>query len=124
MEKTGTAYFVDFPRVVSDLQQPHLLDDECPYEIVQTVSLSKIDYDNFCGDMIADRQFIEDYADLCGTGEVWRCLFVYQHGHTDGILIVPVDECYVKYAAFIEGHKPTAWSRIKRLINKKLAAWS
>ena len=101
MEKTGMAYFVDFPRIVSDLQRPHLLDAERPYEIVQTVTLSRIDYDNFCTDMIADRQFIEDYADLCGTGDVWRCLLVHQHGRTGGVLIVPVDGCYVKYAAYV-----------------------
>lgn len=76
MEKTGMAYFVDFPRILPDLQQPHLLKAERPYKIVKTITLGKMDYDNFCTDMIADRQFIEDYADLCGTGEVWRCLLI------------------------------------------------
>ena len=68
MEKFGTAYFVDFPRVLSDLIQPHLIETERPYEIVATVTLGKMDYDNFCADMEADRQFIEDYSELCGTG--------------------------------------------------------
>ncbi len=101
MEKTGTAFFVDFPRILDDLKQPHLLRDEHPYEIVKTVVLGKMDYDNFCTDMVADRQFIEENDELCGTGRVWKCLFVRQRGHKDGILIVPTDGCYVKYAAYV-----------------------
>ena len=101
MEKTGTANFVSFPRVASDLQRPHLAASEQAYEIVKSVSLGKMDYDNFFSDMVADRQFIEDYADLCCVGSVWKCLFVHQRGKADGILIVPTDDCYVKYAAYI-----------------------
>ena len=47
MERTGSAFFVPFPRVLSDLKQPHLLEAEQPYEIVQTIILGKMDYDNF-----------------------------------------------------------------------------
>lgn len=43
MEKQGTAYFVDFPRILSDLKKPHLLEAERPYEIVKTVVLGKMD---------------------------------------------------------------------------------
>lgn len=102
METTvSKAFFVSFPRVVSDLQVPHLLETERPYEIVQTITLNKMDYDNFCADMEADRQFIEDYSDLCGIGAVWKCLFVCQRGKPGGVLIVPTDGCYVKYAAYV-----------------------
>ena len=101
MEKIGTAFFVGFPRILDDLKKPHLIEAEQRYEIVKTVTLGKMDYDNFCSDMVADRQYIEDNFDLCGTGSVWKCLFVHQRGHTDGILIVPTDGCYVKYAAYI-----------------------
>ena len=101
MERTGSAFFVPFPRVLSDLKKPHLYEAEQPYEIVQTISLGKMDYDNFCTDMIADRQFIEDYSELCGTGLIWKCLFVHQRGKSDGILVVPTDGCYVKFAAYI-----------------------
>lgn len=101
MERTGSAFFVPFPRVLSDLKQPHLLEVEQPYEIVQTIALGKMDYDNFCTDMKADRQFIEDYSELCGIGPVWKCLFVHQRGKSDGILLVPTDGCYVKFAAYI-----------------------
>lgn len=101
MKKTGTAFFVDFPRILDDLKRPHLIDAERPYEIVETVTLGEMDYGNFCTDMLADRQFIEDCYDLCSTGPVWKCLFVHQRGKKDGVLIVPTDGCYVKYAAYI-----------------------
>ena len=107
MERTGKAYFVSFPRILLDLQKPHLITSEQPYKIVKTVSLGKMDYDNFCSDMVADRQFIEDYADLCCVGPVWKCLFVHQRGKTDGVLIVPTDGCYVKYAAYISHQDDT-----------------
>ena len=101
MEKTGTAFFVDFPRILDELKRPHLLNAERPYEIVNTVTLGKMDYDNFCTDMTVDRQFIEDNYALCGTGPVWKCLFIHQRGRRDGVLIVPTDGCYVKYAAYV-----------------------
>ena len=50
--------------------------------------------------MVADRQLFEDNAKLCGTGDVWRCFFAHQRGKEDGILVVPVDDCYDKYAAY------------------------
>lgn len=104
MVKTRTAYFVDYPRIVSDLITPHPLEDEKPFRIVKTISLSAISYENFCTDMVADRQFLEDYADLCGEGEIWKSLFVHKHGSQSGVLVVP-DECYVKWAAFLPESK-------------------
>jgi hypothetical protein len=50
--------------------------------------------------MLADRQFLEDYADLCSEGEVWRCVLVKQRGASGGVLVMP-DGCYVKYAALM-----------------------
>ena len=51
--------------------------------------------------MIADRQFIDDYSDLCETGAIWKCILVRQLGKKDSVLVVPTDECYVKYAAYV-----------------------
>ena len=99
MKQEKYAYFVYSPRTVSDLIQPHDLRSEKPYQIVHTVSLSAMSYENFITDMLADRQFLEDYAKLCGEGEIWRCILVKQRGTTEGILVVP-DSCYVKYAAY------------------------
>ena len=90
MLQTGYAYFAEDPRVLEDLMKPHLL-----------VKLRAIDYQNFVTDMIADRQFIEDSADLCSKGEIWKCILVQRRGSHDGILVMPEDKCYVGYAAYL-----------------------
>ena len=95
------AFFVELPRRIEDLQCLHLVDHEQPYLIVATIDLQKIDYENFIYDMIADRQFLEDHADLCGVGEIWRCILVKQRGQSGGVLVVP-DGCYVKFAALAD----------------------
>ena len=103
MERTGFAYFVESPRIIEDLLAPHPIEQETQYEIVNTVKLAKIDYENFITDMIADRLFIEENAALCAQGGVWRCLLVQQRGRTDGVLVMPVDGCYVGWAAYYRG---------------------
>jgi len=103
MERTGFAYFVESPRIIEDLLAPHPIEQETQYEILKTVKLAKIDYENFITDMIADRLFIEENAALCAQGGVWRCLLVQQRGRTDGVLVVPVDGCYVGWAAYYRG---------------------
>ena len=100
MRSNGYAYFVDSPRTINDLMVPHPIEQERIYEIVKTIKLSGIDYENFITDMVADRQFIEDNAALCSRGEVWRCLLVQQRGHMDGVLVMPEDGCYVGWAAY------------------------
>ena len=76
MSKTGQAYFVKHPRRLEDLIVPHPLEKERSYEIVKTVTLRKMDFENFITDMVADRQFIEDNAALCNRGEVRKCIQV------------------------------------------------
>lgn len=100
MGKENRADFVYSPRTAEELLRPHNLNSEKPYQIVHTVSLSAMSYENFITDMLADRKFLEDYADLCGEGEVRRYILVRQRGQSGGILVVP-DGCYVKYAAFM-----------------------
>ena len=99
MNKTGRAYFVPDPSRAEDLIVPHLITDERPYEIVKTVTLGAIDYDNFITDMLVDRAFIEENHHLCEKGEVWRCLFIRKRGQSDGILVMPEDDAYVGYVA-------------------------
>ena len=100
MTERKTAFFVREPERLSDLMKPHLLERERPYEIVETVTLPRIDYENFATDMFADRQFIEDHEAACGKGEVWKCIFVRQRGRGDGVLVMPEDHCYVGWAAY------------------------
>ena len=102
MEILGKAYFVSDPRRIEDLTVLHLVEKERPFEVVRIVKLAKIDYENFITDMVADRQFIEDHAALCSKGEVWRCILVQQCGHTDGVLVMPEDGCFVGWAAYYQ----------------------
>ena len=90
---TGYAYFVGKPRMIEDLLQPHPIESERPYEIVKTINLSGIDFENFITDMVADRQFLEDNAALC-----IRCLLVKHRITGEGILVVP-DKAWVDIAA-------------------------
>ena len=100
MENKESAFFVEYPRMIEDLTVPHPIEQEQRFEIVKSIKLAKIDYENFITDMVADRQFIEDNASLCARGEIWRCLLVQQRGCTDGVLGLPTDGCYVGWAAY------------------------
>lgn len=101
MENRGSACFVESPRIIEDLIMPHPIEQEKHYQIVKVIKLTKIDYENFITDMIADRQFIKDNAALCSQGGVWRCLLVQQRGRSDGVLVMPADGCYVGWAAYV-----------------------
>ena len=103
MRKKDKAFFVHRPRRIEDLRCPHIPEKETAYEVVKTIYLSGIAYENFITDMLADRQFIEENAALCGKGTAFRCLFICQQGHRDGILVVPEGKAYVKWAAYIDG---------------------
>lgn len=99
--KKGTAYFIRNPRTAEELTVAHLLEDEHSYEIVKEIALGAIDYENFCCDMLADRQFIEDNAHICEEGSVFKCLFIHRYGRNDGVLVVPERTAFVKWAGFI-----------------------
>ena len=103
MKKTGQAYFVPLPRRMEDLRVPHDYEKEQRYEIVKTVRLSQIEYENFITDMVADRAFIEENAELCSVGTVWKCLLVQSKKGTDGVLVIPLVRCFVKFAAYWPG---------------------
>jgi len=78
------------------------VDDAAPYEVVETVALDKLGYDNFASDMLVSRDFLEEYAADCGVGAdgVTRCLLVECEGR-DSLLIVPERDGYVEYAAVL-----------------------
>ena len=102
MKITGKAYFVSNPRRIEDLTVLHLVEWERLFEVAKTVKLTKIDYENFITDMVADRQFIEAHATFCSKGEAWRCILVQQRGHADGVLVMPEDGCFVGWAAYYQ----------------------
>ena len=103
MKLGGYAYFLENPRILEDLIVPHPVEMERQYKVVKTIRLTKIDYENFITDMIADRQFIEENAALCSKGTVWNCIFVQQRGREDGVLVLPIDQSFVGWAAYLPG---------------------
>ena len=103
MEKSGSVCFIRHPRTISDLMQPSLHKHEWEYQIVKTIELGKMDFENFITDMLADRQFIEDSAALCSQGEVWKCLLIRQRGCREGVLVMPENRCFVGWAARFPG---------------------
>ena len=90
MSETSFAFFVERPRCIDELICPHPIEQERKYEVVKTVRLAKIDYQNFITDMVADRQFLEDNAGLCSrNGAAIRCLRVTCRGSDESVLVVP-----------------------------------
>lgn len=89
MSEHGRAYFVVLPRRIEDLMCPHPIESEREYEVVKTIRLAKIDYENFITDLMADRQFLEDSAELCSKGDVIRCLKIVCGRSGESVLVVP-----------------------------------
>lgn len=96
-----TAWFVKHPKRVEDLKQPHALTAEQPFEVVGNVKLDWIDYENFAGDLRADRAFLETYCLTAKEGIPMRCVLVGCDTRPEQLLIVPERGCYVKYAAIL-----------------------
>lgn len=102
MSERGFAYFVKRPRRIEDLMCPHLIEQEREYEVMKTITLPAIDFENFITDMAADRQFLEDNAELCSTGsESVRCIKVSCKGRMESVLVAP-DSAWVDIAAVIK----------------------
>ena len=97
----GYAYFVDKPRTIDDLMQPHRVKVERPFHIVKTIQLSGIDYTNFITDMLVDRRYIEENYRLCSSsGSVIQCLLIKQRGKKGGILVVPIQSWVASAALY------------------------
>ncbi|MBQ9268007.1 MAG: hypothetical protein IJ206_00670 [Oscillospiraceae bacterium] len=103
MQTQELAAFVRRPRRIEELHGLHLVANEHPFAIIKTVELEKIDYQNFATDLLADRQYLEDYAELCGIGDVWRSILVRQIGRPDGVLVLPAEDgCHIEWAAYYQ----------------------
>ena len=50
MRDNGTAYFVQYPRIMEELNIIHSLDWEKPYQVVKEIYLQAIDFENFVTD--------------------------------------------------------------------------
>ena len=91
------AYFVFRPRIVADLSLKNPGGNWLVYRIAKTICLNGIDYENFTTDLLADRQFIEDHFALCV--EPGDCLLITGKRQEPGLLIIPWQGCFVRYAA-------------------------
>lgn len=70
------------------------------YEIVKTVQLNRMEYENFATDMLVDREFLAEAAGITGTstGQPARCILVRKRFSKKGILVIPRG-AYVRLAA-------------------------
>ena len=86
------SYFVKYPKTYKDLLVPSQYGTLTPYQIIKTIFLSPLDYENFIYGLDADRQYIEDNAFLYEDATVIKCLLIKEATRTDGILVVPEPE--------------------------------
>ena len=92
------AYFIKNPKSSGQLLTPRLVTDAMPWEAVKTITLGKIDYENFAGDMLVYRDFLENAEDRGAVDGVYHCLLIKCAGKP-ALLVVPDQDGYVLYAA-------------------------
>ena len=88
------AFFVPFPRRVSDLRRPHRVEEERAYQVTRIVLLPELDYENFSEDLLADRTFLRPGGD--------GCLLITTRHRRDGILVYAKGD-RVQRAAYFSG---------------------
>ena len=91
------ALFFFEPRRIDDLAPGNPGGKWMEFHIVKTICLSKIDYENFTTDLLADRQFIEDNIGLCI--ENGNCFLITTRNHIGEFLVVPWHKRFVRYVA-------------------------
>ena len=82
-----TARFVSRPRRIEELRD-FGIGMLRPYQIVSTVCLGVIDYENFVTDLLADRAFLEKVPGCGEDGSHVRCICVTSRGR-DSVLVLP-----------------------------------
>ena len=104
---TGTAYFLRNARRVDDLEdfrKESVRKRIKPKQYIteKVIALSKIDYENFTTDLLADRQLIADNTHLMfvDVNNIWHCLLVLEKGKEDiGILVDGKKKDFPMYSA-------------------------
>jgi hypothetical protein len=102
----GSAHFMRNARRIDDLTEfrrdcIHKRASPRLFVVEKVIELSKIDYENFTSDLLADRQFIDENLSLMFTdGNVWHCLLAVQKGGFGmGVLIESKKMNYPMYTA-------------------------
>ena len=89
------------PRLIHELRRLHRADEERAFSIVHTVYLSELDYENFCMDLLVDRSYIRENAQMCFENGSLGCLLITTNNRGDGVLVLPHEGTgFVKYAAY------------------------
>lgn len=103
MATDSRALFVKRPRALSDLNIIHDTKNRSGYSVKKHINLRLIDYENLISDMLVEREYIEESAELCkSSSDVLDCLLVSPIDGSEGILIVPGENGYVRSAALVE----------------------
>ena len=92
------AYFVYRPHRIYDLRVPHLPEQELAFEIIAVKTLSKLDYENFSEDLLADRAFLDGNIPTHGT--IKQCILITHQNAANGILVEPDGRGFVLRAAY------------------------
>ena len=92
-----TARFISRPRRIEDLRD-FGIGMLRPYQIVSTVGLGGMDYENFVTDLLTDRAFLENVPGCGEEGSLVRCIFVTCRGR-DSVLVLPDGTGHVALAA-------------------------
>ena len=92
------AYFVYRPRRIYDLCVPHLPEQELAFEITAVKTPSKLDYENFSEDLLADRSFLDGILPAHST--IKQCILITRRNAADGILVEPDGRGFVLRAAY------------------------
>ena len=92
------AYFVYRPRRIYDLCVPHLPEQELAFEITAVKTLSKLDYENFSEDLLADREYLGGNISTHGT--IKQCILITRRNAADGILAETDGRGFVIRAAY------------------------
>ncbi len=99
MRIEGIAKFRFKPRRIDELQENDGIWESRAYEVVKVITLSGMDFENFTQDMVADRLFIEENAELCKAASGRGCLLVKGRRRKESVLVLPDGGCHVLAAA-------------------------
>jgi hypothetical protein len=94
-----TARFISRPRRIEELRD-FGIGVLRPYQIVSTVCLGGVDYENFVTDLLADRAFLENVPGCGQEGPLVCCLCVTCRGR-DSVLVLPDSTGHVALAALL-----------------------
>ena len=94
-----TARFISRPRRIEELRD-FGIGVLRPYQIVSTVCLGGVDYENFVTDLLADRAFLENVPGCGQEGPLVCCLCVTCRGR-DSVLVLPDSTGHVALTALL-----------------------